>query len=354
MKNWYLRALTVAFALVFPTLALAGEKAVTLDIEGRRAVVRTYADSPADVAERTGHSDRLAASLRPELKPGDVVVLRRPRPVSLIVDGVSSDAVVHATTVGEAVDELGVGNGVGDAVYPPPSTPVVDGMPIIVRNGIHVTVVVDGARRDVVGAADTVEELLKNAGITLGDFDWTKPSRSSEPEGGDEIKVVRVGHRTQTERVEIAPETVTKKDPTLTKGTKKVVADGSAGLREVTYRVVVENGRVTSRKVVSSRTIREPVDRVVKVGTKPSFTGGAGSDTGIASWFNADGFIAAHRTLPFGTVVRVTNLNTGKTINVTIRDRGPFIDGRIIDLSDDAFAALAPLGSGTFRAKIEW
>jgi rare lipoprotein A len=55
-----------------------------------------------------------------------------------------------------------------------------------------------------------------------------------------------------------------------------------------------------------------------------------------------------------GTVVRVTNLANGRTVNVVIRDRGPFIDGRIIDLSDTAFAQIGSLGSGTARVRIEW
>jgi rare lipoprotein A len=75
------------------------------------------------------------------------------------------------------------------------------------------------------------------------------------------------------------------------------------------------------------------------------------SETGIASWYGhpyhgraaANGEIydmekmtAAHRTLPFGTWVRVTNLTNGKTVDVRIIDRGPFIEGRIIDLSHAA------------------
>ncbi len=49
---------------------------------------------------------------------------------------------------------------------------------------------------------------------------------------------------------------------------------------------------------------------------------------------------AAHRTLPFGTIVKVTNLSNAKSVNVRINDRGPFSDGRIIDLSSSAAAAI--------------
>lgn len=66
-------------------------------------------------------------------------------------------------------------------------------------------------------------------------------------------------------------------------------------------------------------------------------------ELGIASYYHNPthgGMIAAHRTLPFGSHVRVTNLINGKSIVVTIVDRGPFIRGRVIDVSPNAAQAL--------------
>ncbi len=62
---------------------------------------------------------------------------------------------------------------------------------------------------------------------------------------------------------------------------------------------------------------------------------------------------AAHRTLPFGTVVRVTNLENGRTVKVRINDRGPYVTGRIIDLSAKAAADLAITGDGVAKVKVE-
>ncbi len=62
--------------------------------------------------------------------------------------------------------------------------------------------------------------------------------------------------------------------------------------------------------------------------------------------FNPEGMTAAHRTLPFGTKVRVTNRANGKSVVVTINDRGPFIRGRIIDLSRGAARAISMTGAG--------
>jgi len=84
-------------------------------------------------------------------------------------------------------------------------------------------------------------------------------------------------------------------------------------------------------------------------------------EKGIASWYgpgfdgnytangevyDMNGISAAHKTLPFGTVVRVVELSTGRSIVVRINDRGPFIEGRIIDLSKGAAAEFGMIDKG--------
>lgn len=62
---------------------------------------------------------------------------------------------------------------------------------------------------------------------------------------------------------------------------------------------------------------------------------------------------AAHRTLPFGTKVRVTNVKNGKSVVVRINDRGPFVRGRIIDLSRSAFSSIGNTRDGLINVRIE-
>ena len=73
-----------------------------------------------------------------------------------------------------------------------------------------------------------------------------------------------------------------------------------------------------------------------------------GGVTASGEGFSPDKLTAAHRTLPFGTMVRVTNLSNGRTVVVRINDRGPFTKGRIIDITPAAakelhFSGLAPV-----------
>lgn len=69
--------------------------------------------------------------------------------------------------------------------------------------------------------------------------------------------------------------------------------------------------------------------------------------------YKANELTAAHRTLPFGTRVKVTNVHNGKSVVVRINDRGPFVRGRIIDLSRAAFANIGDLSSGLLTVRIE-
>jgi rare lipoprotein A len=92
------------------------------------------------------------------------------------------------------------------------------------------------------------------------------------------------------------------------------------------------------------------------------------TEIGIASWYGApyhnahaangqvydeNGMTAAHRTLPMGTLVRVTNLSTHQSVVVTISDRGPFVPGRILDLSRAAALKIGVWRTGTARVRID-
>lgn len=98
----------------------------------------------------------------------------------------------------------------------------------------------------------------------------------------------------------------------------------------------------------------------------------AGTECGVASWyggktdglhgkrtasgeiFNTHDMTAAHKTLPFGTVVKVVNQRTGEETMVRINDRGPFTRGRIIDLSNASAKQVGIFRSGVGKVCIEW
>jgi rare lipoprotein A len=78
-----------------------------------------------------------------------------------------------------------------------------------------------------------------------------------------------------------------------------------------------------------------------------------GRRTANGEVFTGGEMTAAHRSLPFGTRVRVTNQNTGRSVVVRINDRGPFIAGRSIDLSQEAARQLGMISSGTVPVSLQ-
>ncbi len=78
-----------------------------------------------------------------------------------------------------------------------------------------------------------------------------------------------------------------------------------------------------------------------------------GSPTASGEKYRANKFTAAHKTLPFGTVVKVTNIANKESVNVTINDRGPYVEGRVIDLSKAAAEKLKFFNQGVAEVSIE-
>lgn len=101
---------------------------------------------------------------------------------------------------------------------------------------------------------------------------------------------------------------------------------------------------------------------------RKSFTG-SGTETGLASFYaesyngkktangetyRSSAFTAAHKKLPFGRKVKVTNLSNGKTVKVKVNDRGPFVSGRIIDLTRAAAEKIDMVNAGVVKVKIRY
>jgi rare lipoprotein A len=125
--------------------------------------------------------------------------------------------------------------------------------------------------------------------------------------------------------------------------------------------------RPTARRVAGVRTIHGATRHVAtghKKRTRLTRHGGAGSrqvasfyghDTETASGekFDPQQLTAAHRTLPFGTRLRVTNLANGRSVMVRVNDRGPFVRGRTVDVSASAAEALKMTERGVVNVKLD-
>ena len=111
----------------------------------------------------------------------------------------------------------------------------------------------------------------------------------------------------------------------------------------------------------STTSLTAPTKPAVKTTLLPASTGPAswygpgfsGKKTASGDIFDDGKLTAAHKTLPFGSKAKVTNLSNGKSVKVEINDRGPYVENRIIDLSQAAAHALGMIDHGVVQVRIE-
>jgi uncharacterized protein YabE (DUF348 family) len=256
---------------------------------------------------------------------------------------------VTGETVDEVLEQVNFRSGNQAYVRPSRSASVEHGDTIVLRDAVKVHVRVDDLDQDIITNAPDVGYLLSSMGVILRKNDRVEPSSETPLEGGMSIRVTRVGFDEVTEQRAIPFETEVRQTDEMVKGERRVEREGREGVEQFRYLLRIEDGAEVNRRLLGRGVLEEPVSRIELVGTRDPNV-----QTGAASWYERTGMVAAHRALPRGTRVKVTNLANGRAVTVVIDDRGPYLGGRIIDLGDDAYRQLAPLGSGTIDVRIVW
>jgi uncharacterized protein YabE (DUF348 family) len=349
----------MAIPLVFLVVLASGGtflllgKSVTLVVDQQPRSVDTFAGTVGDLLSEEGvaigEHDEVSPDLSAEVADGMRVEVLLAKQITLSLNGTQSAVYVTGETVDDVLQQINLRAGRRAQITPSRGATVEDGDMIVYRAAVNVRVVVDGETRQVITNELDIAGLLDSIGIKLDGSDEVTPSLDAELSPGMIIRVVRVEISRQVEEQEIAFATDVQHSNDYLQGVRKVIRAGVTGLVRRTFEVRLEDGREVARTLIDSDQVRAPVRQIVVEGTRPPRF-----ESGIASWYHREGMVAAHPSLPMGTEVRVTNVANGRSITVVINDRGPYVDGRIIDLSDDAFAQLAALGTGTINVRITW
>jgi len=140
-------------------------------------------------------------------------------------------------------------------------------------------------------------------------------------------------------------------------GPTQIAADASTTTTSPPTTVARRVATTTTSIVKRTATRAAPVT-TAKPAPKTTTTTAAPSpsrtERGKASWYDHEAGICAHKTLPFGTVVTVTDLDRGTSVQCTVGDRGPYVEGWIIDLNPREFNQLAPQSVGVLNVRITW
>lgn len=328
------------------------DKSVTLVVDGQAIKMHTYSRSVEGLLRHAkldvGMHDTVSPNLDAAIKDKSHVEIRRGRQVTIKIDNQPRKIWVTATNVQEVFQQIGLRTN-GAYLSASRSRKIgLEGFSFDVRLPHRVEIVVDGGVRRIITNAATVKELLAAQKITLAKTDKLNVTSGMYPKEGMVIRVTRIRGGLVTESFDIPHETKKIADPTRYVGNDYYSDEGADGVLVRTYDVTLTNGEVTSKRLKSEKVTAEPRTAVLHYGTKPL----PYQESCDASWYGLKGYGAAHRTLPFGTKVRVVNVGNGKSVTVTINDRGPYVEGRCIDLDEDAFAELASLGSGVIGVKL--
>lgn len=257
----------------------------------------------------------------------------------------------RASDVAGALAENKIGLSAHDELIPPKDTAVYPNMSIFINRPANIMISADGQSIKKTTFAKTVSDALIENKITLSHLDEIEPGLETRLSDNMDIKVTRINYEETTNEEDIDFSEIKQLDGKVDWGTKDISQEGERGTRETTYKIHYENGAEVSRVKLSSKITKQPVTQIVKIGTKLKI---GKTDSGIASWYNANENECAHRTFPPGTWLRVTNTANGKQTYVRVAGYGPQAGtGKLIDLDNKAFQKIAPLGQGTAKVKVE-
>jgi uncharacterized protein YabE (DUF348 family) len=275
------RSLMIGLATVV-VLAVAGttagyaalNKSVTLSLDGRSQTVTAIGGTVGDVLDSEGISltehDVVAPGVDEKVSDGSRITVQFGRPLELSVDGNEQTYWVTSTKVADALGEIGRRFAGADLSTSRGGS--------IDREGLSLEVVTPKTLRVKIAdrrwvkreiTALTVKDALAEMKVKVDKQDKVRPRLGHTLTDGDRIlftdfRVVK--KRVAREALDFG--TVQQNDSSLLEGKSTVARSGSAGVRDVTYRLVFRNGEITDRTVLRQKVLRAPVDEIIKIGTK--------------------------------------------------------------------------------------
>ncbi|MEP6560180.1 MAG: ubiquitin-like domain-containing protein [Nakamurella sp.] len=298
-------ALVVALAAGGAIVGSA-HKTVALTVDGQQQEVGTLAGSVEGALDSAGitvsEHDTVAPSADTAISDGSQILVQRGRLLTLTIDGQTREVWTTATTVEQALAQLGQDPAAFQLSADRSREIPVDGLAVS-ANTIYTATVSDGgaAAAPVQTAAKTVAEFLTAQGITLGPLDTVAPDATTALSSGLAVTVTRVTRANAAEEVEVPqPADQQVDDSSLAAGSSSVTQQGTAGKDSVTYEITTTNGAITGKTEIARTAISPAQASVIAVGTKQSSRSASSSSTGSSS-NNSDAPASSSRSSSSGS-----------------------------------------------------
>ena len=263
--------LLMVAALSVP-LVLAPDR-LAIEVDGEVVRVRSYAGTVAEALDAAGvelgPDDRVTPAADAPVADGLGIEVLRAVTVSLTLDGRTFMLPVAGETVEDVLVAAGIDDVRGLSVEPALDTPLDRTRRVEVVEPVTARIEVDDGAHLVRMTSGTVADALELAGVRVRDRDRVRPSPDTVlADDETTIVVTRRDRRRVVEKVALPFDEQVVETDELFEGEREVVREGAEGLRRDVYRVRLVDGEPVGRKLMRREVVREPVDRVVHVGTR--------------------------------------------------------------------------------------
>lgn len=275
---------------VFLMMGLCGCKKAMMQINDNGVVTEIEVSIPqtvegilddAEIVLKDG--DEVSPSLETEISDTQEIVISRRHTVRLTIDGETKEVVMAGGTISNLLKQEGITLGEKQHVNYDLDEYLTDGMEVKIANQFDVEVQCDGKTHNLETESATVRDVLTELGITFGQDDRVTPTLTEPVTDGMQITVKRVTFETLKETEVIEYETTYEDDSSIAKGKQEVTTEGENGEKEVTYKITYVDGVEESKEAVGENVTKEPVAKVIKVGTKEETPSSGGSGRSVVS-----------------------------------------------------------------------
>ena len=270
-------------------VALAAHKDVSVTVDGQAQEVGTFSGSvegALDAAGVTvGEHDTVAPALDTAISEGSQIVVAHGRLLTLTIDGQTREIWTTATTVEQALAELGQDPAAYKLSADRSRGIPLDGLAVTADTLYSVSVSDNGAAAvAITSPGKNVGDLLNEQGLALGPLDVVNVPAETPLSNGLAVTVTRVAKTTVTQDEDVAqPADQQVQDSSMDEGTSTVTQQGSAGKDSVTYEVTTTNGAESARTEVSRTTVTPAQATITTVGTKSTYIAPASSSNSSSS-----------------------------------------------------------------------
>lgn len=187
--------------------------------------------------------------------------------IRIFSDGKQTQLIIRGGTVADAFKKARIALGEKDIVVPSLETKITGDISIKVTRMLRVSLTADGNTEEHWVLPGTVGQTLQKLNISLNSGDKVMPDSTKMLKSGDEIEVIRFSSRYIKQSIKLPFKTEHRDDNSMERGVTSVVQQGRDGLFQKTIKISLRNGKEVSREIVGEKVLRQPVNKILAVGT---------------------------------------------------------------------------------------